>query len=167
MKICNYWNYPNMDKIPVVTEIILLCSLMKVRRSSHLTAITEEEGFYTAGVLFLVFFFCRWCIFMISILILHLHTHWNGLCSSHRWTLTPTHSHTETLPPALLQHAPSFGLLDGCHGDVIDKVDELISLSAWNQKKCCVVSCTINKLLMNQSSVIEKTNPMGSTAGLP
>ncbi len=50
---------------------------------------------------------------------------------AHRCTHTPTQAQ-RTVPPAQLQHVPSLGLLDGCHGDVIDKVDDIIFLSACN-----------------------------------
>ena len=54
------------------------------------------------------------------ILFTHTHTH------TGEHTLTPTQTQ-RTVPLAQLQHVPSFSLLDGCHGDVIDKGGQKIN----------------------------------------
>lgn len=69
-------------------------------------------------------------------------THTNaraGLIHTHRCAHTPTQTQ-RTVPPAQLQHVPSFSLLDGCHGDVIDKVDGTTLLSAGCWKSCVALS---------------------------
>lgn len=70
---------------------------------------------------------------------------------------TPTHAQT-TVPPAQLQHVPSFSLLDGCHGDVIDKVDE-ITLCGLLEVLCGTFR--VNGALLNHSSFNEKIKQKG------
>lgn len=70
---------------------------------------------------------------------------------------TPTQTQ-RTVPLAQLQHVLSFSLLNSCHGDVIDKVDNMIFLFCMLLSKVLWGTLTVNEALLNHISFNEKIN---------